>query len=370
MLAYNKNDLSNLFIHKQVEESVKRNFITQEEKKNIFAAYPDNFYSPNIFMRIGLGLVILTASWSIGSLILVIIKSKTSVPYFLVFLSALLFFILEIFIGKFKHYRSGIDDLLLYSALLFIYIALAASSLNDIRDFHLILLFSMTLAGILAVLRYADRVAAAQALITFLLLIGALWFKAGIIGKYTMPLLEILLCLSAYISTKYFWTNQAFLHYSGCLRTMEIISLACLYASGNYFVVDQWWMQYCNSVLAESSWKYFFIAFTILFPLGSLYSGLLKQDHIRIRLSVLMIAASIISFHYYLDIISNEGAMIIYGILIIIAAYLLIKKIKDGIKGYTWLSLEDTSAWIEFEELFIGGSFSSKKSSTEKKKID
>ena len=365
MLAYDEKGLTNLLVRNQAEEAEARSLITTEEKNRILTAYPDNYYSPNIFMRIGLSLVILTATWAIGALVMLIIKPKSVVPYYLLLLSALIFILLELFIRKYHHYRSGIDDLLLYSALVFIYIALAASSLTDIKNFHLILSFSMTISGILAVLRYADRLASLLAFLSGLFLLGAVWYKAGTIAMYTMPLLEILLCLSAYTLARRYRKIPASLYYSGCLRIIEISSLACLYIAGNFYFVDQWWTAQFQSALFSNPWKYSFIAYDILVPAWCLYTGFLNLDKVRIRLAVLMLAASIVTLHYYVSIISNEGAMIIYGMLMIITAYLIIRQLKKGIKGFTNQSQEGNAAWIELEELMLGGSFSTKRKSKE-----
>ena len=61
-----------------------------------------------------------------------------------------------------------------------------------------------------------------------------------------------------------------------------------------------------------------------------------------------------------MELISIEAEMIMYGIFLIIGAYILIRRLKSGIQGYTYNPLEDSSGMIELEELFIGGSFSSK----------
>jgi hypothetical protein len=179
----------------------------------------------------------------------------------------------------------------------------------------------------------------------------------------------ILLSLTAYILAVKYKARPALLHYINCIWILEICALCTLYIAGNYYAASIWWDKQVSSDLSNDQWKYFFMASTVLVPIWCLYTGIRKHDIILSRLSVLMIAASIITFHYYAEVISMEAEMIFYGILLIIIAYFLIRHLKKGIPGYTYNSMEDSAGMIELEELFAGGTFSSKGKSpaTEKK---
>ena len=359
MLAYNKQDLTNAFIRKQMKKAAKSETISEAENKQISIAYPVRFYSPNIFIRIGLGIVIITACSALASFADSLIKSISVMPYILLLISVMLFMSLEYFIKKYHHYRSGIDDVLLYAALTFLYGSLTVSQLNTWKYFDLLISLVMTLTGILAVIRYSDRLVTLLAYFSGMYFAGALIFKAGIVPKQALPLLIILICFTVYLSAKRYKLRPAFWHYFNCLFILEIFSLPCIYIAGNYFVASIWWNEQFSSALSTNNWKYFFIAITSLMPIWCLLTGIHMHDLVRLRWSVLMTAASVITFHYYMELISIEAEMIMYGIFLIIAAYILIRRLKSGIQGYTYNPLEDSSGMIELEELFIGGSFSS-----------
>jgi len=54
MIAYNHSSLENLLTRKETEKAYRKGYISEAEKENIYQAYPVSFYSPNIFVRIGL----------------------------------------------------------------------------------------------------------------------------------------------------------------------------------------------------------------------------------------------------------------------------------------------------------------------------
>ena len=70
MLAYNKTTLENLAIHEAAEEAADLNLISAQKENEIQIRYPVDLYSPNIFVRIGLGLltifIVLSSAGLIG----------------------------------------------------------------------------------------------------------------------------------------------------------------------------------------------------------------------------------------------------------------------------------------------------------------
>lgn len=360
MLAYNKQDLNNFFIREQVKKAASRESITTDEKTNILNAYPVSFYTPNFFIRIGLGIVTLTAYWALSGFIDSFIKSKDVMSYVLMAVFILLLCTLEFFIKRYHHFRSGIDDILLYAALITFYSALGISQLNKWKHFDLLMPLVMTITGILATLRYSDRLVTISGFLPGLFFTGLLFYKTGILTKHALPFLIILLSLTVYLLARQYRKRPALRHYFNCLWILEISALCTLYIAGNYFAASMWWEKQLSSELSNDPWKYFFIASTALIPFWCLYTGLRKQEIIQSRLSVLMIAASICTFHYYVEVISREAEMIFYGTLLIMIAYFLIRQLKKGIPGFTYNSMEDSAGMIEMEELFIGGTFSAK----------
>src|SRR5450432_3224252 len=84
MIAYNNEWLDNLLVRNQADVAIAADCISKEEKGQVYRAYPAGFYTPNIFICIGLfifGLII--------------------------------YAVLEFIVSK-KHYKSGVDDALMW----------------------------------------------------------------------------------------------------------------------------------------------------------------------------------------------------------------------------------------------------------------
>ncbi len=72
MIAYNRTSLDNLAIRGQAQEAFAAGCITREENTKIAAAYPVDFYTPNIFICVGLFLLtVLITACSLGLFMLV-----------------------------------------------------------------------------------------------------------------------------------------------------------------------------------------------------------------------------------------------------------------------------------------------------------
>ncbi|HEY2350115.1 MAG TPA: hypothetical protein VGH64_13935, partial [Puia sp.] len=79
MIAYNQKGLDNLFVLDQAQDAVDAGCITAEENAKIREAYPSGFYTPNVFICIGLFvLTTIIASCSLGLFILLSSASSDS----------------------------------------------------------------------------------------------------------------------------------------------------------------------------------------------------------------------------------------------------------------------------------------------------
>src|SRR5271154_3251382 len=111
MIAYNKTWLNNQRLQMQVKKQLNNGRITEAEFNAIKEKYPVEFYTPNLFVRIGL--VILTCVIVLfGSGLLTLMTGFDAVDkagwYF--FLGVLTYSGLELMVHVKHHYRSGVDD--------------------------------------------------------------------------------------------------------------------------------------------------------------------------------------------------------------------------------------------------------------------
>ena len=118
MIAYNKTSLHNNDVRKQATAAFENNLLSAEELQQIKEKYPVQFYTPNFFIRIGLFIltgIIVSFSFSLFSL--VFMSSGENVwKGLLLFFSLLTYAALEFMIEKNNHYKSGVDDALMWNS--------------------------------------------------------------------------------------------------------------------------------------------------------------------------------------------------------------------------------------------------------------
>ena len=114
MIAYNKTWLQNISIQEHSVVAPGGFYITQEEQEAIKIAYPAPFYTPNLFIRIGLFIltgIIMIFTFGLLALICLNIIERAA-GGLAVFFGMASFALLEYFIKAKKHFRSGVDDAL------------------------------------------------------------------------------------------------------------------------------------------------------------------------------------------------------------------------------------------------------------------
>ena len=116
MIVYNKIWLDNQLKKEETANAFFSNYITHSEKEKIENLYPIGFYSPNFFIRIGLFiLTVVIAGFSLGLLALLFIDNiDSSFKGIILFFGLAAYGMLEFFVQSKKHYRSGVDDALLW----------------------------------------------------------------------------------------------------------------------------------------------------------------------------------------------------------------------------------------------------------------
>jgi hypothetical protein len=80
---------------------------------------------------------------------------------------------------------------------------------------------------------------------------------------------------------------------------------------------------------------FLFYAFTVLVPIGYLTHGILKKKILFIRIGVLLLFASVITYKIYYSSGHPEITLTIVGILITSVTIWLINKLKQPVNGFT-----------------------------------
>jgi hypothetical protein len=363
MIAYNKIWLDNVAAREVVEDAFYANLITREEKQQAETALPVGFYSPNYFIRAGLFiLTIIAACFSVGLLSLLFLSGIEEYFGGLLFFFALLAYaVLEFFVRIKHHYKSGVDDALLWITGICIFAGLnifsdISATANALIVFTLATYFS---------LRFADMFMSGIAGIALLAVIFLIYIKFGSIAELTAPFVLMAVAAAIYFGVKKVKYQNSARHYLLCCVILEIVMLVCFYAVGNYFVVQQasemmFDITFINPAQIHFGW--FFWIFTICIPLIYIALGVQKKESVLIRVGLLLITAIVFTVRNYYAVLPIETVMLMGGIILIVIAYALTKYLAQPKNGFTAAEISNTLLKDEMniEGLIIAETFAAK----------
>jgi hypothetical protein len=364
MIAYNKEWLDNLYLHKELAEANKKNCISMEELKACKEKYPVRFYMPNFFVRIGLFfLTVVIAIFSFGLIALMTsVSNSGSFSGLLLFFSLLAYGTLEFIVRMKYHYKSGADDALIWMTAIFV---ITASNLyGDISSLqNAIIIFSVSLY---MTLRFANMLMSAIACISLLAVIFFGYTRLGEMAKATVPFLIMLNSAIIYfiITAKQF--REKGMRYADCLLMGKMACLFCLYAAGNYYVVREAGISMFQLDLKEGQgipFGWLFWIFTIVIPFLYLSRGIQKKDIVLMRSGLVLIPVIIFTVRYYYHILPVEAAMIVGGVAMIAIGYSLIRYLSKPKHGFTDEEIDNAhpNTAKQLESLVIAQTFAQTK---------
>ncbi len=370
MIAYNNTSLHNERIQEQSTTAFENNFISKEELLAIKNKYPVPFYTPNIFIRIGLfilTLIILSFSFSLFSL-LFMSSLENAWKGLMLFFALLTYAALEFMVQTKHHYKSGVDDALLwnFAGMLFGSISLILDA-GALTNCVLVFLISFYCS-----IRFADRF---MSVVAFLSLLGILFFlftdHLGI-SKAIIPFVLMAASAAVYFLVKNLEKRKSPENYEHCFTMISIASLLSFYAAGNYYVVRE-----VNNAMFHLStdgslpFGWLFWILTVLVPILYIARGIQKKDALFLRVGLFLIAAMIFTIRNYYHIIPHEVFMTITGSVLLILSYGLISYLKQPKYGFTYAELnkENKMGKLQIESLIIAETFGQQTKPTETTKF-
>lgn len=360
MIAYNTLWVSNLFNRQQAQQAFEQECLDKEELDNINTRYPAPFYSPNLFIRIGLFiLTTVILLFSFGLLALLFLQSiDDAIGGLTIFFALLCYVALEYMVQSKKHFQSGVDD-----ALLWIF---ACSLLGGIsylvKAGNLANCILICIISLYCSLRFADRLMSVVLYVSFL---GIFFFSCihlGAAAKAFVPF--VIMAISALIyllisKAKGLKTNQL---YAGCLLVISISALISFYISGNYYVVRELSNAMFNLNLAENEsipFAWLFWLFTVAIPCLYIIRGIQKKEIIFIRVGLILMACIVFTVRYYYSIAPPEVIMAAGGIVLMLVSYGLSRYLKTPRYGFTNLEIAstDTPGKLQIESILVTQTF-------------
>ncbi len=357
MVACNETDLNNLSLQLFASKALKAELISNEEYNNILLQHPVRFYSPNIFLRIGLGLLVTIISAAIIGLLLLLSDAKEPAP--IMFLMGIASIIaLEMGIRKWKHYRSGIDDVLLHSGIL--YLLFFISFQFNFGQEILLSAFAFLLYSF-ASLRYLDRLAAIlapAALISLIYNIFDQWNAQP--NSLVLFIIAAIMALTALVIHQL--QKMAFFSIQHhVLQMAKYTAMIACYGSLHYYVVEHNLLG--NNYMVANAKKPVFLSWfhwgwTILLPVCAVYYGFRKKDRSWIRIAIALIIAFFFYWQYEFILIEHEIAAVLYGMLLVAIAYSAINYLKTNNSYFTDEIDPGENDWKWVESMAFSAGFS------------
>lgn len=361
MIAYNTTWLNNLYNRQQLQNALTTNAITPQEKMNASELYPDEFYTPHFFIRIGL--FILTAVIAFFTLAFMSFIFRENIEHLIgsmLLLSGLACYAaLEFFIQSKNHYRSGVDDALLCLAVAGIVAGIYWMG-NKTSTGNALLIFLLALYG---TLRFTDSLMSAVAALALLALLFYSYSPLGSFAKATTPFVLMLLSGLLYVAGNFLLKQKQYRLYHNAGNIICIVSLLCLYAAGNYYVVRELSIAFFHLPLKDNEsipFGWLFWIFTIVIPFGYIVSGLRKKDAVLLRVGLILVVALVATVRYYHTILPIENLLLLAGVCLAAIAYAVTRYLAKPTYGFTSAALNDTDALDskQLEALVIAEAFS------------
>lgn len=352
MIAYNQDWLDALAIRDAAGEWHKKGLLSDEKWQAVRARHTPGFYTPNVFVRIGLaifGLILMLAVMGLAAWISDP-ESDEGLALFGLFWGAVWLAALEFWaIGSARHYKSGVDDILLYTGIISIITSLCSLLPYDSGALaDCLIAWPFLLAGSI---RYGDRLMAAATFICSLLIVLLIVNKIPVAALYLLPFAGMAFSATAYYFARYGQRIDGWRHWNGLFATMEILALATFYASGNYWVVQQ--VAHDMFGLTQPPMGWFFWSFTFVFPLFCIYRGIAGKDRVLLDTGLAGAGAAIFTFRYYFHVLPWTWAAAIAGAGLFLIAYFSIRYLQKNAGAYTYDADGRKTALQKVEEHLI-----------------
>lgn len=334
MIVYNVTGLDHAVIRDQAEAAYDKGNISAGEFSGIMAAFPATLYSPNFFIRIGLFLLTTVISICALGLMFLLFMTIDFIGGVLLFFGGCAYSMLELWWIKEKdHFRSGIDDALIW-----------ISGISVLTGFMLVAdldpgtsagcAFTCVAAAWMAV-RFADMI---MALIAFAAGIACIFFLGFEISPVVADLMPFIIMAAAFGGYRWFERmrgKEKLRHYKNSLTVLSAAALITLYMAGNYFVVRE----LGASMLGKTGpvpvgWLFWILTFAI--PLVYICLGIRRKHRILLRSGLILLGMAVFTVRYYHSLMPLESAMILGGVVLIVAAWAVIRYLKQPRGGFTY----------------------------------
>jgi hypothetical protein len=211
-----------------------------------------------------------------------------------------------------------------------------------------------------AALRYADRMLAVLAFATLAFVVLDLGYYPGGTGIYGFPISIIAFsALTAWACGRALRTRALAL-WDLLWTALRLSALALAYAAGNYWVVREWGSPMLPPGTGpDLPFAWAFYAYTFAVPVGYVAWGLARKDRLSLDVGLAAVAAAVLTYKAYHNVIPIETGLTLAGIGLLALAWACLKAFRPprfGLSAETrprqtrggLLDAEALAAWAAF----------------------
>lgn len=335
--AYNPVWLHNLNVLKEIKQWRRDCFFSQGQFAAICEGYRSGFYHPNLMIRLLLFISSLIALSGITGLLILLfgdVGENALSILSIIYGVASCIFLENVFIRSSHHYKSGVNEALLYHSIGFV-----IAGVGGLTDFNTT---SITVTCIVvfgfSALRYLDLISTTAALCALAYLVFFEMYEFGGVAQQIIPFAFIILFTPLYFYFRNLKQRKDSDLWTNCIIVAESFSLLIIYAAGNYFVVRELSVNLMDLELGQGEdipLAFVFYFLTVTIPLAYLYFGIKHRDIVLLRVSLVAIAFSVFTFKYYYSTGHHEITFTVSGALLLLIALALFRYLKTPKQGYT-----------------------------------
>jgi hypothetical protein len=329
--AYNINWVENLYIRQIAAKWRSANMLTSEQEAQIKAGFPEEFYRPGIFVKMGLFFfATIACSFFVGFLSIFFLDAGSNLAFSCLSIVAcgcyLIF--LEYLIKNRKLFHSGVDNALLYAAVIAAMVPVFMLFENGDTAIYCI---AALIILVPATLRYADLLTATGCFLATFTLLANVMMRFPI-GKALLPFSIMIASAIIFFLIK----KRETIYYCDCKKWLEILALVTFYLSGNYLIVREG-----NAMLNDLNLRVapqiafapLFYLFTIAIPVIYIVFGLKNRDRVLFIIGLLTFAFSVYTYRNYFSQLTPAQELMIAGILLMAAAIGTIRYLRKPRHG-------------------------------------
>lgn len=332
-MAYNTDWLDRLNTISAAAKLQTHGLITDDQLRIAREQLRHPLYTPGFFVRIGLFLFSLIVVGAliglVGVTISSVLTSEIAAGIFFMLMGAGCIAGLEYFTGTRNHYRSGIDDSLLYVSIINVIVGIVMiSGLED----ALVICFICLPLLIAATWRYMDSLTALAGM-AVLYAIVYLLAEQNILFLSWLPILFMTVSLACILACELKLRQEIPQYYRNILQVLKVASLLMLYISGNYAAVREFYISWSGYEIIPVSRGY--LLSTFLFPFLFMYLGMKRRDRLFIWSGLMVLVAADATLKYRYPYMPLENLLVLSGAVILFVAWGTIRYLRRNPGTFT-----------------------------------